>query len=74
MPIRIKICIYSTGAVIFAGTEKGRKDAPLTWCFNIDVLTFGRLCYRVFEELQIELKETIDDTGKNLIVRKYLII
>lgn len=28
-----KICIYSTGAVIFAGTEKGRKDAPLTWCF-----------------------------------------
>lgn len=45
---------------------------PSHGVFNIDVLTFGRLCYRVFEELQIELKETIDDTGKNLIVRKIL--
>lgn len=40
--------------------------------FNIDVVTFGRLAYRIFEELGIELKETIDDTGKNLIVRKVL--
>ncbi len=40
--------------------------------FNIDVLTFGRLAYRVFEELGVELNETIDDTGKNLIVRKIL--
>ena len=38
--------------------------------FNIDVLTFGRLAYRVFEELSIEPGETIDDTGKNLIVRR----
>lgn len=40
--------------------------------FNIDVVTFGRLAYRIFDELGIDLKETIDDTGKNLIVRKVL--
>ncbi len=45
---------------------------PSGGVFNIDVLTFGRLAYRIFEELGIELKETIDDTGKNLIVRKVL--
>lgn len=38
--------------------------------FNIDVLTFGRFAYRIFEELGVELKEIIDDTGKNLIIRK----
>ncbi len=40
--------------------------------FNIDVLTFGRLGYRVFEELCVELNETIDDTGKMLIIRKVM--
>ena len=45
---------------------------PKGGVFNIDVLTFGRLSYRVFEELCIELNETIDDTGKMLILRKVL--
>ncbi len=40
--------------------------------FNIDVLTFGRLAYRVFDELGIKLSETIDDTGKNLIIRRII--
>lgn len=40
--------------------------------FNIDVLTFGRMSYRVFEELCVDLNETIDDTGKMLIIRKVL--
>ena len=40
--------------------------------FNIDVLTFGRLGYRIFEELGIELPETIDETGKNLLIRKVM--
>lgn len=40
--------------------------------FNIEVLTFGRMCFRIFDELGIELAENIDDTGKNLIVRKVL--
>ena len=45
---------------------------PNNGVFNIDVLTFVRLSYRVFEELCVELNETIDDTGKMLIVRKAL--
>lgn len=40
--------------------------------FHIDVLTFGRLAYRIFEELGVELHETIDETGKNLILRKVI--
>lgn len=40
--------------------------------FNIDVLTFGRMSYRIFEELGIELAENIDDTGKNLIIRRII--
>ena len=43
---------------------------PKGGVFNIDVLTFGRLGYRIFEELCVELNETIDDTGKMLIIRK----
>ena len=52
--------------------KKVVKMHPNHGVFNIDVLTFGRLGYRVFEELGIELNETIDDTGKNLIVRKVI--
>ena len=43
---------------------------PNRGVFNIDVLTFGRMCFRIFDELGVELNESIDDTGKNLIVRK----
>lgn len=75
-------CANSDKKYVFIVPEQSSLQAqkrvvrmhPSHGVFNIDVLTFGRLCYRVFEELQIELKETIDDTGKNLIVRKYLII
>ena len=52
--------------------KKVVKMHPDHGVFNIDVLTFGRLGYRVYEELGIELNETIDDTGKNLIVRKVI--
>lgn len=52
--------------------KKVVKMHPNHGVFNIDVLTFGRLGYRVFEELGMELNETIDDTGKNLIVRKVI--
>ena len=45
---------------------------PNKGVFNIDVLTFGRLGYRIFEELSTNLCETIDDTGKNLIIRKVM--
>ncbi len=40
--------------------------------FNIEVLTFGRMCFRIFDELGIEPAKNIDDTGKNLIVRKVI--
>lgn len=39
---------------------------------NIDVLSFGRLAYRVFEELGIRQRPVLDDTGKNLVLRKIM--
>lgn len=48
------------------------RMCPTGGTFNIDVLTFGRMAYRVFEELGVELLDTIDDTGKNLIIRRIL--
>ncbi len=37
---------------------------------NIDVLSFARLAWRVFEELGTDLGIVLDDMGKNLILRK----
>ena len=37
---------------------------------NIDVLSFGRLAYRVFEETGGEVLPVLDDEGKNLVLRK----
>lgn len=37
---------------------------------NIDVLSFSRLTYRIFEEVGKENRVVLDDTGKNLIIRK----
>src|SRR5699024_7800599 len=37
---------------------------------NIDVLSFGRLAYRVMEETGGNQKIVLDDEGKNLILRK----
>ncbi|MGN1187974.1 MAG: ATP-dependent helicase, partial [Lachnospiraceae bacterium] len=40
--------------------------------FNIDIVSFNRLAYRVFEELGVSLLTTINDTGKNMILRKVI--
>ena len=37
---------------------------------NIDVVSFERLAYKVFEEIGGENRPVLDDTGKNLIVRR----
>ncbi|MBO5564912.1 MAG: PD-(D/E)XK nuclease family protein [Lachnospiraceae bacterium] len=37
---------------------------------NIDVLSFTRLAHRVFEEMGSKTRLLLDDTGKNLIVRR----
>lgn len=37
---------------------------------NVEVLSFSRLAHRIFEELGFESLPKLDDTGKNLILRK----
>lgn len=44
--------------------------APNHAIMNIDVLSFKRLAYRVFDELGKEDVEILEETGKNLVLRK----
>ncbi len=37
---------------------------------NVDVLSFNRLAYRVFDELGIQTATILEDTGKNLLLRQ----
>ncbi len=37
---------------------------------NIDVLSFDRLAYRIFDELGTDTLEVLEETGKNLLLRK----
>lgn len=43
---------------------------PNKGIMNIDVLSFGRLSHRIFEEVGGNDKPVLDDTGKNLVLRK----
>ena len=43
---------------------------PNKCIMNIDVLSFNRLAYRVFEELGAGINSVLDDTGKSLVIRK----
>ena len=37
---------------------------------NIDILSFQRLAYRVFEETGTQVGKVLEETGKNLVLRK----
>lgn len=55
-------------------TMQTQKDLcmrhPHHGIMNIDVLSFGRLAHRIFEETGGDTKRVLDDEGKNLILRK----
>ena len=43
---------------------------PRKGIMNIDVLSFGSLSHRIFEEVGQETLPVLDDTGKSLVLRK----
>ena len=45
---------------------------PRGGIMNIDVLSFGRLAYRIFEETGMGKEIILDDEGKNLILRRIM--
>lgn len=55
-------------------TMQTQKDLvmkhPGKGIMNIDVLSFGRLAHRIFEEVGGDNRTVLDDEGKNLILRK----
>ena len=52
-------------------TQRKLVDLSLNGAImNIDVLSFKRLAYRVFDELGIRDMNILEETGKNLVLRK----
>lgn len=45
-------------------------DHPAHVLVNIDVLSFGRLAHRVFEETGVDQRIVLDDIGKSLLLRR----
>ena len=43
---------------------------PRQGTMNIDIVSFQRLAYRIFEELAIESPAVLDDMGKSMVLRK----
>ena len=46
------------------------KLHPNHGTMNIDIVSFQRLAYRVFEELGVENLEVLDDMGKSMVLRR----
>ena len=55
-------------------TMQTQKDLvvrhPNHGTMNIDVVSFQRLAYRVFEELAVKNLKVLDDMGKSMVLRK----
>lgn len=55
-------------------TMQTQKDIvtlhPNHGTMNIDIVSFERLAYRIFEELSVERLDVLDDMGKSMILRK----
>ncbi len=55
-------------------TMQAQKDVilmhPEHGTMNIDILSFQRLAYRIFEELAVENLQVLDDMGKSMVLRK----
>lgn len=55
-------------------TMQAQKDIvtlhPKHGTMNIDIVSFQRLAYRVFEELAVESLTVLDDMGKSMVLRK----
>lgn len=55
-------------------TMQTQKDIvtmhPHHGTMNIDIVSFQRLAYRVFEELAVENLQVLDDMGKSMVLRK----
>ena len=55
-------------------TMQTQKDIvtrhPNHGTMNIDIVSFARLAYRIFEELAVEQLSVLDDMGKSMVLRK----
>ena len=55
-------------------TMQAQKDLvskhPAHGFMNIDIVSFQRLAYRIFEELAVENLQVLDDMGKSMVLRK----
>lgn len=55
-------------------TMQTQKDIvtrhPHHGTMNIDIVSFQRLAYRIFEELAVEQLKVLDDMGKSMVLRK----
>lgn len=55
-------------------TMQTQKDIvmrhPRHGTMNIDIVSFQRLAYRIFEELAVENLQVLDDMGKSMVLRK----
>ncbi len=46
------------------------KRHPRHGALNIEILSFNRLAYRIIDELNVDLKDVLDDIGKAMLLRK----